>query len=973
MAFREIQSKFSLGELDPILISRGDFEGYYNGARRLRNVITLPQGAVSRRWGLDYKYTVVDPNDSAIITDPDLVSGFVYDFNPAKRFLMVVTQHDLAGADNVAFSIYLDDVLQATVVSADYTSAQISGMYFLRGQDRVLVLHKDVAPHQLKRGADDMTWTFAAITFNYLPTYDFSLIDGTTYRGATDTFTPSATTGVGITVTAANAVFTAGHIGGLFFGNGGIFRITAVNAGGTIATGDTIEDFSSTAAIKGANAVLTEVAWGDAKAGPPAVVARGWPSKGEIFQNRLVLGGTPSLLNSISFSSSGDFYNFDDSEALDTNAFTLGIGSDGNDEIQDIVSSKGLVVIGSTSIYSSSMFLENPITPANAFVNEQDEKGAAPSLLAHVLDNQIFYIDDNTNKMNAASFDLASNSLVVFDASILSAHLITDPVSTAVYKPADNNGTLLLVVNEDGTLAQFQSLINQSIQAWTLATTHGTFEKVFSSRENSWALVKRSLGTAGTVTGEIDNVYIGNTTFEGFTDITAASQSAGTNVDLLSLEDEYLLLGHDAPYFRVDLTFSTPANTDLELVWEYLDKFGDWQTFTVTDATTGFSGDGEISWVLDDDVPNWMPLDISKYLPTGASLPPDTIVGATEKFWVRARRGAPGAIDYGFNVDSAFASFTFITASLDDSTSNVEIFSDDNDYLVLGHRTEFNILNVVLSVNASADITATYEYLDYNGNWQTFVTATDTTTGFTGNGAITWDETAFVDWTKQTVNEIDNLFWIRIRRTAVGLVTAPTESTILLDITTTAIEQTIFINSAKRLYIEKMDYDDYTDSTETASSDANGLITGLTHLAAQQVYARVNSVPEGPFFVSDAGEITVSEASVTGITIGLNYMPDITPMPLVSRAFFSQNVYQPKHIKGVYVDYFESLGVTVNGFEIPDLSLNNFTLDQTPMPLTDFWEYTPMRGWDPRQEINITQTLPLPMTIIGIGYRMEIS
>lgn len=52
--FQDAQVNFTAGELDPLLASREDFKGYYNGAEKMRNAIPLPQGGFRRRPGLRY-------------------------------------------------------------------------------------------------------------------------------------------------------------------------------------------------------------------------------------------------------------------------------------------------------------------------------------------------------------------------------------------------------------------------------------------------------------------------------------------------------------------------------------------------------------------------------------------------------------------------------------------------------------------------------------------------------------------------------------------------------------------------------------------------------------------------------------------------------------------------------------------------------------------------------------------------------
>jgi len=825
MSIRQIQSTFSLGELDPKLFARSDFEGYYKGAKTLRNVLVIPQGGVTRRFGLTYLATVVDTGDAnEPITNPTEINGLIFDFSPSKSFLIIARPHDRTGTPAVAFDIYLDDALQATVTTTDYTIAQISELYFFRAQDRVLILHEDVQPHQLVRGANDATWSTNAITFSIFPAFDFSIFDGTSYRGPTVTFTPSATSGIGITLTAVNATFTAGHVGGLFTGAGGVMRITAVNGAGTVATGTTLKPFDATTAIKGVDALLEGVAWGDYTAGTPAGSSRGWPSRGCFFQTRLVLANSAVLPNLLWFSSTSDYYNFDDSSSLDVSGFSIGLGSDGNEEVRELVGTKALIALGLQGLHSTSLFIDQPVTPATTFLTEQARSGAA-DLRAQIVDNQVFYVDKNKQQVNAARYDINASSFDVVDATIFSPQIIDDPKSTAVYRPSSNAGSFYLATNVGGTLGVFQSLLQQTVQAWTLSDTRGYFERVLASLETGYALIRRSISTLTVVTGSATQLYKANADFEAFTDIRASSLAG--NIPLFEAVGAYLLIGHDSPFFRLRLTFATAASVSLAPLFEYLDDTKTWRSFTTTDNTSGMTADGSIIWSLRNDVSDWAPQSLTKSLPTNS------------------------------------------------------------------------------------------------------------------------------------VTGVDKKFWMRIKRTTAVVATTP-------------IELGIFINQAERLNLERLDFAEYTDATERTTSDADGLVTGLSHLLGHQVFALVDDVPEGPFFVNSNGQITISGQS-SNVRVGLNFQPVIEPMPLVVQAAFSQSVYQPKHLKSIYVDYYESLGITVNGLEIPTLKLNELVLDQTPIPATGFFEITPMRGWDPRGTNTISQDLPLPMTLLGIGYRLEVS
>src|SRR5690606_21043579 len=95
---------------------------------------------------------------------------------------------------NVAFDIYFNDTLQATVTSTAYLDTQIKDIHFAPASDRVLILHEDVQTRQLRRGNNHSTWALTLFNPRIFPTYDFSLIgQATDYQ--TFTFTLGATTG----------------------------------------------------------------------------------------------------------------------------------------------------------------------------------------------------------------------------------------------------------------------------------------------------------------------------------------------------------------------------------------------------------------------------------------------------------------------------------------------------------------------------------------------------------------------------------------------------------------------------------------------------------------------------------------------------------------------------------------------------------------------------------------------------------
>jgi hypothetical protein len=623
MPISQIQNTFTLGELDPLLISRVDFEGYYKGARKIRNALVVPQGGIKQRFGTTFVNIILDSNGT-LITDETHVMFMVFSFSKTKQYLIVLhpfIESNMPATDMVSIDIYLDGVIVATLNPPDgvpWTVSQIDSIRYVRAPDRTLFIDNGTQPYQLIRGANDATWTIEAQPFVWLPQYDFSSKDGgvAVYTGPTVTFTPSAVTG-NVTITATNATpFTSNHIGGVYVGNGGVLRITAV-ASTTVASGFTIHDFINTSAIRGDRSLLTEPAWGNG-GGPIPGAARGWPRVGTIYQNRLIYGNTTTLPNALFASNVFTYNNFDDTEATDEKGFTYSLGSDSLDEITNLVGSTSLVAITTNSLFSTNVLSDTPLTPANVFLIEQNREGGN-DCLAHVIDSQIVYVNFNSNTVLSVAFDLLQSRFETSEASLLAPHLIRQPREAAIYdNPIIAEGNYYLLVNGDGTLAAYQTLKNQNVSAWTLQSTQGDFLDICANRNQSYLFIRRQ--TQGV--GPNQQVWKTNIAFNAFTDITSQCNDTVTNVALYNKNLEYLLIGNSAPYLTVGVMLATPADVSLMPVFEYLSKTNTWIPLNAFDTTNGFTQDGIIQWTF-ADVIDWAP---------------QTVNNVDRKFWIRIRQ-----------------------------------------------------------------------------------------------------------------------------------------------------------------------------------------------------------------------------------------------------------------------------------------------------------------------------------------------
>ena len=321
-------------------------------------------------------------------------------------------------------------------------------------------------------------------------------------------------------------------------------------------------------------------------------------------------------------------------------------------------------------------------------------------------------------------------------------------------------------------------------------------------------------------------------------------------------------------------------------------------------------------------------------------------------------------IDLAYLTNTQFTAFDDVTDDFNDAGSDVELFANQYDYLLFGNLTPFTGLNITLTNGGNTTIAPTFEYLDGNGTWNTF-TPTDNTVGFTVSGAIAWNFDDVLNWMPAFITDNDtSYYWVRIRRTTEIMGVLPTE-----DIMT--------INTGKRIFLEKLNFDMYTDSTVTTTSDAAGDVVGLTNLAGMQVYAISNGATYGPYFVESNGTTNIGH-EFASVEIGMQYKPLLIPMPMYTPTQEGDNTYVEKYIQDLYIDYVDSLYLEAGiglayQTNIPIIPLGAYTLGQSVPPQTGVYLIHPRGDWEPRQELRVSQTLPGPMTIIGIGYTVELT
>jgi hypothetical protein len=115
----------------------------------------------------------------------------------------------------------------------------------------------------------------------------------------------------------------------------------------------------------------------------------------------------------------------------------------------------------------------------------------------------------------------------------------------------------------------------------------------------------------------------------GFTDITTAVNSAGTDVTLFDANSDYVYIGSTSQFNGISVKLATAASESITPAFSYSNGAGGWVGFPPIDTTQGFQYDGMITWRQAVDLAGWAT---------------DTVNAVSGRYWVRIQRGNSNAI-----------------------------------------------------------------------------------------------------------------------------------------------------------------------------------------------------------------------------------------------------------------------------------------------------------------------------------------
>jgi hypothetical protein len=176
------------------------------------------------------------------------------------------------------------------------------------------------------------------------------------------------------------------------------------------------------------------------------------------------------------------------------------------------------------------------------------------------------------------------------------------------------------------------------------------------------------------------------------------------------------------------------------------------------------------------------------------------------------------------------------------------------------------------------------------------------------------------------------------------------------------------IQGNMEFFLEQIDFNYLVDSGKKYVYESpSSTVTGLDHLNDETVKV----IADGYRYerTVSGGSIDL-ESAATEVEVGLGFTPEIQPLNFTVPDYGTY-LYRPKRVQIIYVDYYNSYNVLVNGDEIPMDQFGDSFINSAPTVQTGVYKWAPMTGPQRELDVTITQEDPWPFTLRGLGYEVS--
>ena len=628
MRITQFQTNFSVGELDPLLRARTDLDQYQNALEEATNVIVQPQGGIKRRDGLEFLHNFgtgftdfklipfeFSVTDSYMLV---LVAGRIYVFKSG------VLQTNINGSGNDY--ITATDITSAMLDELQYTQAVDTLILCHEDlQTKRLVRNTDTS-WTLENLPISNLPQYAYAFDTHLPNFDITpsategnititasnvtTDNGTAQAGSSDTITLKAATsytsdddpnGMFITLTSGTGSGQTRHVEDYVASTKVLTVFPAWDTAPDATTGYKVEAFAPSAVGEFAQVTSTfgraryveYVSATQMKAvvtvpffDTNAVVAgnwesehgyedvwsttRGWARSATFHEGRLYFGGSKSRPNTIWGSRVIDYFNFDPGTGLDDESVEATINTNQLNAIVNVDAGSDLRIFTTGGEFVVIQSEDTPITPSNFLIRPQTRLGSKPGVPIENLNGASVFVQRQGKSLNAFQFGSGTASYQIQPISVLSSHLMKNPVDLAARRSTstDEADRLFVVNGDDGSLAVYSILVGQNVIAPSQFITAGEFIAVAVEVSSVYVVVKREINGS--------TVYYLERFDPNLSTDSAKTGGAASSVSMNHLEGEEVDIIRDGIVEPVQtvpgsftITFASAATTDYQVGLDY--------------------------------------------------------------------------------------------------------------------------------------------------------------------------------------------------------------------------------------------------------------------------------------------------------------------------------------------------------------------------------------------------------------------
>ncbi|MEG3618245.1 hypothetical protein V5T82_07275 [Magnetovibrio sp. PR-2] len=426
-------------------------ESYSKGAQQIDNYMVMLQGGLSRRPGFKY---IDDAADAVRLTR--------FSFSDEQQYLFVLFDQNI--------KIYRNDVevfdFNLDGQSVPYVEDDIPSLRFAQSYDTMYVFHKDYPVRQIVRNGAHDDWTISEVSWSNEP---FNRIN------KTDGCTPSGTSGT-ITLTLTGVWWTSDHVG----------KRVKINDGVVLITG-----YSSPTQITGTvetNLINSNQSyeWSE----NPWQPQFGYPRSGTIHQDRLVIGGSAYLPQTVWGTRTGSYGDFDQSKTDDDYAWTFDISSNEVAVIRDVFSIKGALQI----FTNTTEFVDDstPITPSNVNPKPQTTHGVGDVPVLSVA-GETHFISGNRDMLRSMYYSFENDTFLAKNYTAFAHDILSGVNSLSFIRTfSDYQSSFLFLTQDDGEMRCLMLEPSQQAFGWSRIVSDGTFLDSQVVDDELYVLVRRN-------------------------------------------------------------------------------------------------------------------------------------------------------------------------------------------------------------------------------------------------------------------------------------------------------------------------------------------------------------------------------------------------------------------------------------------------------------------------------------------------